>query len=482
MKAKFILIVGLLVMTLFTGKVTGQSSIGSVIFINNGPGYPAQNQVNYSQSNVGGGNGGAIMPFIPTGTSTWTVSRLGSDPPNNSGFWSINQFFGDYLTLTFPCGGSASFTLNGGSCNVVLNSSGCFDAAATYLANPQTFKPPTLDNGLDTGPEGKPDDCGMPVWDVTEPFISLWLNDEPLGYQPAVGPRISFELRYNQGEPAKSDGTGWGNWFATNCSSVGKQWNCSWLSVVSGATLSPTLYFAGGGRQFFQLGGSASNPINPTYTQLSSWPDFPYNCATNFLVLSYPDGSQHYYLSVTNAGGLWIAGFLAQIVNPQGQKILFNYSSYNPSAPVLLLQSVVDGDGRTNRIYYDLNNYLITRVVDPFGRTNYLRYNANGDLTNITDVAANSSSLGYATNDVVTSLVTPYGTTTFAPANGTNSVIPNGRSLLVTRPDNSHELFLYTDSAAGVAGSYATLPNISPFTEVFDNIALDHCKIGRAHV
>ena len=33
----------------------------------------------------------------------------------------------------------------------------------------------------------------MPVWDVSEPYINLWLYDEPLGYQPGLGPRLSFQ-------------------------------------------------------------------------------------------------------------------------------------------------------------------------------------------------------------------------------------------------------------------------------------------------
>ena len=41
---------------------------------------------------------------------------------------------------------------------------------------------------------------GMPMWKVSEPYISLWLQDEPLGYQPAVGPRLSFLLSYKQRE------------------------------------------------------------------------------------------------------------------------------------------------------------------------------------------------------------------------------------------------------------------------------------------
>ena len=136
----------------------------------------------------------------------------------------------------------------------------------------------------------------------------------------------------------------------------------------------------------------------------------------------------------------------------------------------------MDGDGRTNRIYYNSNNSystnLISQVVDPFSRTSLLAYNSNGDLTNITDVAGNSSALNYDTNDWVTNLTTPYGTTVFSITDSTNgSSTLNGRSILVTRPDNSHELYLYNDFAFGSGLSLPT-PNTSPFTNTFVNAGL----------
>jgi hypothetical protein len=43
---------------------------------------------------------------------------------------------------------------------------------------------------------GCPSCSGMPVWWVSEPYTSLWLQDEPLGYQPTIGSRISFVLLF----------------------------------------------------------------------------------------------------------------------------------------------------------------------------------------------------------------------------------------------------------------------------------------------
>jgi RHS repeat-associated protein len=354
---------------------------------------------------------------------------------------------------------------------------------------------PIILDTSDLPPPQKKDDCGMPVWDVSEPCISLWLRDEPLGYAPAAGARISFELTYDQRD---SDYAGDSFWPGSRFSSVGKHWKCSWLSHASQTTgtYNPTIYFSGGGQQWFSTWIETNDllvPVtnntqclgNQSNTKMICWPDFPANILTNSLILSYPDGSQYWYLSVNygnnagaNTNAIWQGGFLSQMVNQQGQKTLFNYaySGSDPYNPVVLLQSVVDGDGRTNLIYYDLTNNFITRVVDPFGRTTYLKYNQQGDLTNITDVAGNSSSLFYDTNHWVTNLTTPYGTTTFAFNNGTNGIFPDGRSILVTPPDNSHELYLYSDRATGVPSSFSSTPNLAPFTDAIDNVGMGQCN------
>ena len=64
---------------------------------------------------------------------------------------------------------------------------------------------------------------GMPIWEVSEPYINLWLYDEPLAYQPGIGPRLSFGLAYKQrGEPLATP----------NLYSLGTNWSCAWLSYV----------------------------------------------------------------------------------------------------------------------------------------------------------------------------------------------------------------------------------------------------------
>lgn len=307
-----------------------------------------------------------------------------------------------------------------------------------------------------------PPDCGMPVWQVSSPYISLWLHDEPLGYQPALGSRISFELSFKQREFM----AGWD----PSVFSVGKGWNCSWLSYVTlDANSNAVVNLSGGGQTTFQ----GTNDFL-TNARLSG-------NTTNGFTVSYPDGSQDVYgFVVTNGAGTFARAFLSERWNAQAQKTRFNYASYAPTNIVIRLQHVIDGDGRTNLISYTTNNAfstnLISSVVDPFGRTTSLAYDSTGLLTNITDVAGLASSLAYNNSRWVTNLATPYGSTSFAftDSTGTNAT-PNGRSVLVTEPDGSRQLFLYTNSAPGVASSYAgsAVPNTGTFSNLFDNSELN---------
>ena len=304
---------------------------------------------------------------------------------------------------------------------------------------------------------------GMPRWRVSEPFISLWLNDEPLGYKPALGPRVSFKLAFGQREATAG--------FNTNLFSAGKKWNFAWFSFVTHDSNGSNVVHFDNGRQttFYGTNDYLSNG------HLTG------NTTTGF-TLAYPNGSQDVYgFIVTNGSGVFQEAFLTQRKDPQGQALTLNYYSYTNTAPVIRLQNVVDGDGRTNLIYYNSTNAystnLISQVVDAFGRTNSLKYDAMGHLTNITDVIGLATSLGYDTNtDWPTNMVTPYGTTSFqitetVPGN----FPPNGRSILVINRDAGKELFLYSNSAPGIASSYSSgaIPSTYPFSNNFDNTNLD---------
>jgi RHS repeat-associated protein len=329
-------------------------------------------------------------------------------------------------------------------------------APGSCTTNCFLFSPDDLSDGVLRQEDQPP--CGMPVWSVSEPHISLWLRDEPLGYQPALGRRLSFELAFKQREYTVG--------YATNIFNFGRKWNCSWLSYITqDANTNLVAYFPGGGARTYYT-------TNDYLTQTTLSGD-----ATNGFTITYPDGSRDVYgFIVTNGSGVFQSAFMTKRLNPQAQKTTFNYFNYAPSSPVIRLQNVIDGDGRTNTIVYTNNAYstnLISKVIDPFGRTAFMNYDSYGELTKITDVASNATTLSYDVNWCVTNMTTPYGTTTFKVTGSSNNIPPNGRSILVTRPDNSHELYYYKDSAPGVTNWFPDVPDTSPFANTFENTNLD---------
>jgi RHS repeat-associated protein len=313
----------------------------------------------------------------------------------------------------------------------------------------------------DDDPGGDEADDAMTVWNVTQPYISLHLHDRPLTYQPAAGPRISLKLAYKQ--RTYVDGPN------PNFFSMGRKWIFSWSSsVYQDAYTNNVVQFPTGRiRTFF---GGVDYLTNTKLT----------GDTTNGFTLLFSDGSQIIYgYIVTNSSGAFHRAFMTANVNTRGQKTTFNYANQPGDFPVVRLQTVVDGDGHTNSLSYTTNaigTNLISQIADPFGRTVSLAYDTNGLLTNITDVIGITSAFTYDTNGLPTSLTTPYGTTSFRitdTASGT--VAPDGRSILVTQADGGHHLFLYTNSAAGIATSYTTnqVPVTSPFTNTLDTNNLD---------
>jgi RHS repeat-associated protein len=345
----------------------------------------------------------------------------------------------------------AMHTLYGTNIYVNYDCNGFHDIVAPLVADWSDFPPNP--------------DCpfGMPVWQVSEPFINLWLQDEPLGYQPAIGPRVSFGLNFRQREDVAG--------YNTNVFSIGPKWNCAWFSHVAPWGPYKVVHFPGGGSRIF-----TSTTDYLTNTRLTG--------ATNTgYTVSYPDGRKNVYgFIVTNATGGFLKSFMTESWNRIGQSTRFYYDSYTPSTnPVIRLKYVVDGDGRTNSIAYATGNpystNLISSVVDPFGRTANLVYDTFGRLTNLTDVASLATSFKYDTAPFtgwVTNMTTPYGTTSFAITDTTGNLpAPVGRSVLVTEADGSKQLFLYTNGAPGVVSSYASTPGTTPYTNSVENSSLD---------
>jgi RHS repeat-associated protein len=250
------------------------------------------------------------------------------------------------------------------------------------------------------------DSSGMTVWEVSEPYINVFLYDEPLGYQPGIGSRVSFKLAYKQRDDA----------FRTVSDELfnsGLDWNCSWLNYITAPIdeeffFKATEFMAGGGQHDYELTSYYKEYY--THTTLQRTVDGGGNW-TGY-IKSYPDGAKDYYGFIPSETTYTNIVLLTAKVDRFGHATLFVYTDNGTRT---LLMQVIDADGRTNTLSYANGAFPghVTSVTDPFGRSCSLQYDGNGMLTNITDVIGLQSAFTYDPNNWVTNLHTPYGNTRF---------------------------------------------------------------------
>ncbi len=310
-------------------------------------------------------------------------------------------------------------------------------------------------------------------WWVSEPYSTLWLEDEPLGYQPSRGARMAFHLSFKQrNSRPDSDST-------TTFFNAGKLWEASWMSRISianfqsgqnvippnpptpWATYDPaTVYLAGGGASFFSNTNFLGDPYAQEANKINQTRLVPlFDASLNFtgFNLLYADGSHDLYTNViTDVTSVPIDALLTASVDSIGNTTTFTYAVTNISSTnYTRLTQVLDVDGHTNTLRYQNSSFpaLITEVDDAYGRTNTLQYNSTGQLTNIIDPILLYSGFTYDSQGNVTKLYTKYGTTTFTATGGstnyfgTNSNIIN-RSLQILDPNGGTQLYLYRDSSS----------------------------------
>lgn len=296
------------------------------------------------------------------------------------------------------------------------------------------------DNGA-TGPDGPPPPCGgCTTWNVELSVVGLQLHDAPVGYSPPVGPAVRFELYYSHRDVLQPQTFSYTN--------LGPKWTTTWLSyVVDSGNGSVDLYRRGGGDEPYTFENSAttSDPGPFSEAVLTEQQDASGN-ATGF-TRQLKDGSVETF---SLAQGTQY--FMTSVADPQGNAVTVKYDSQTR------ITSLVDAIGQVTTIDYALASdpLKITKVTDPFGRSATFTYTADGThLASITDVLGITSSYTYGFSsigpddagveagddggdggapvdgDFVTTLVTPYGTTTFEA--GDNDVTLNAqRTLTIT--------------------------------------------------
>jgi len=321
---------------------------------------------------------------------------------------------------------------------------------------------------------------GMPTWTIREPWCDLCLVDEPLAYQPATGPRISFKLFYSEqfGDNSFLFPNGSHNVF-----NMGLRWNCSWISCIApdcspgGPYDSVTLHPPGGGqRDYSDFSGTVPDP--DTNTRMLA--ETNNGEIVGFKVL-YPSGAEDIY---ENAWGPQPLYFLTKQMDNRGRATTFIYTTNNVNnVDFLLLQYVIDADGKTNTLNYTTitspwwSIMVISQITDPYGHTVTLNYDASWyTLTNVADVASISSSFVYNTSDLtLTNLITPYGINSFYHNGSFDS--ESGYYVVVTEPNGSHQMFSYVGGKevglAAVPAVYTDTGNV-PTNRPVDNAQGDN--------
>ena len=208
-------------------------------------------------------------------------------------------------------------------------------------------------------PPGKkcPPCQGMPVWWVSEPYINLWMADEPISYLTSRGEPFTFRLTYKERSMATPSGgnvvdTGWDNsWFSyihveggVTCGGPG---SCSTPGVPGSAAL----HLPDGGEVDFN--GISYDPetrLSLQYTGAdSSHLLGGGDTGNNGLKIVHADGSQDIYDFVVRynilAGETPESDYLrSRHIDPHGNTTWFYYTVQSPQ---YVLSSVVDCDGLT---------------------------------------------------------------------------------------------------------------------------------------
>jgi RHS repeat-associated protein len=314
---------------------------------------------------------------------------------------------------------------------------------------------PTNTTAIDQGPT-----CGMCGYNVIEAAVSLNLKDTPVGYTPPIGPPVNVTITYNQREAGQPANFSFFN--------VSPKWTLNWLTYIQD---DPTLaganvmrYVAGGGYVIYFYYDSTTGYFGQEIT--SNTDAYPSLTSSNPITYRrlLTDGSIEVYSHSDGAATYPRRVFLTQIIDPAGNAVTLNYDDQ------FRLTSVTDATGRNTTFSYDLPNFplLVTKVTDPFGRYARFAYDAGGRLSQITDVVGLTSSFTYDSSNLVNSMSTPYGTTSFAygGASGSPPPISSGPSRFVeiTDPLGNSERVEYLQGAPGIPSEDSPVPTgITPF-------------------
>lgn len=246
---------------------------------------------------------------------------------------------------------------------------------------------------------------GMVRYQFHAVSASLRLLDTPVGYQPPQGPSVYFRLTYHQRDALQPQ--------IFTASHLGPKWMADWFRYLQEEPadvygINPPhvwVLLAGGGREV------ATGPTGGVY--LSSWRTKGVIVKVSEAPLRYErrlrDGTVEVFAAPDSAPAGQRRVYLTQIIDPQQQAVTLTWDAQQR------LVAITDAIGQVTTLTYDdgADARRLTSVTDPFARAATFTYNAAGQLESITDVLGLVSRMAYGSEDFVSALTTPYGTTTF---------------------------------------------------------------------
>ena len=294
-----------------------------------------------------------------------------------------------------------------------------------------------------SSPANSKKDCGgMATYTFHPQVASIRVEDVPVGYAPPVGPAVFPKIAYNDLDDSKPVSS-------PAFTNVGRLWSLNWIAYVdhvSGSLYSGeqlTVHVSGGGIETSTY-DSTNGYFGPNDRSFAT----VVRTATYTYTRTLPDGSREVYNTSDN-GSSPTRVFLTQRIDPYGNIVSFAYDGS------MRLTQVTDAIGQVTTLAYQAGDiWKVTRITDPFGRYATFTYNGANELASSTDVLGLTSSYVYDGSEFLTSLTTPYGTTTFLKVNGSNSW---DRTVTVTDPQGDSERVQYVEPI-DVPGNEPPLP------------------------
>jgi len=295
---------------------------------------------------------------------------------------------------------------------------------------------------------------GMTVANAFAMRASLAMQDIVLDYQTPKGPPVNFGLFYAHRDAEQP--------MAFTYTNFGPKWTSNWLSYIVDNTNAGTaggqmadLYMPGGGGESYEV--SFRNTVSTFAIGIDDQAHLSITIAQNPKGISYttgfaralPDGTVQTFTHLLNPGSRTPIFFLSSVTDPQGNTVTLSYDANNR------LAAITDASAEVTTLTYGLSSdiWKVTKVTDPFGRSASFTYNRDGELASITDVLGILSRYAYLPNsgDFISSLATPYGTSTFTYGDSTtNRNLETTRFVTLTDPLGQTERTEFNQNAPGI--------------------------------